>query len=207
MASLGELFIELGVVGDTQQVKEFDKKVKELAKDMDLTLKSSVKTNEGLNSLAKGIGVFVGAVTAAAVAVNKFTNDLVSSNQEMLNLTRTTDTALSTFQKWNGIGKMLGVENAAQQLESLNERLFELQLTGEGARGFQLAGINPLGQDAEGVLEQLRGRVAGLSDTAATYLLKQMGLDPRMLHLLRMSRSEFEALGETVRKYLLTDVQ
>ena len=47
MASLGELFIELGVVGDTQQVKEFDKKVKELAKDMDLTLKSSVKTNEG----------------------------------------------------------------------------------------------------------------------------------------------------------------
>lgn len=207
MASLGELFIELGVVGDTQQVKEFDKKVKELAKDMDLTLKSSVKTNEGLNSLAKGIGIFVGAVTAAAVAVNKFTNDLVSSNQEMLNLTRTTDTALSTFQKWNGIGKMLGVENAAQQLESLNERLFELQLTGEGARGFQLAGINPLGQDAEGVLEQLRGRVAGLSDTAATYLLKQMGLDPRMLHLLRMSRSEFEALGETVRKYQLTDDQ
>lgn len=207
MASLGELFIELGVVGDTQQVKEFDKKVKELAKDMDLTLKSSVKTNEGLNSLAKGIGIFVGAVTAAAVAVNKFTNDLVSSNQEMLNLTRTTDTALSTFQKWNGIGKMLGVENAAQQLESLNERLFELQLTGEGARGFQLAGINPLGQDAEGVLEQLRGRVAGLSDTAATYLLKQMGLDPRMLHLLRMSRSEFEALGETVRKYQLNDDQ
>lgn len=252
MASLGELFIELGVVGDVKPLEKALSTMKKATKEMELQYNAAKrlakylddikkaqtekekadikkrfeiavrKDNEfklaqkiekqkefanGIAGVAKGIGIFVGAVTAAAVAVNKFTNDLVSSNQEMLNLTRTTDTALSTFQKWNGIGKMLGVENAAQQLESLNERLFELQLTGEGARGFQLAGINPLGQDAEGVLEQLRGRVAGLSDTAATYLLKQMGLDPRMLHLLRMSRSEFEALGETVRKYQLNDDQ
>lgn len=252
MASLGELFIELGVVGDVKPLEKALSTMKKATKEMELQYNAAKrlakylddikkaqtekekadikkrfeiavrKDNEfklaqkiekqkefanGIAGVAKGIGIFVGAVTAAAVAVNKFTNDLVSSNQEMLNLTRTTDTALSTFQKWNGIGKMLGVENAAQQLESLNERLFELQLTGEGARGFQRAGINPLGQDAEGVLEQLRGRVAGLSDTAATYLLKQMGLDPRMLHLLRMSRSEFEALGETVRKYQLNDDQ
>lgn len=252
MASLGELFIELGVVGDVKPLEKALSTMKKATREMELQYNAAKrlakylddikkaqtekekadikkrfeiavrKDNEfklaqkiekqkefanGIAGVAKGIGIFVGAVTAAAVAVNKFTNDLVSSNQEMLNLTRTTDTALSTFQKWNGIGKMLGVENAAQQLESLNERLFELQLTGEGARGFQLAGINPLGQDAEGVLEQLRGRVAGLSDTAATYLLKQMGLDPRMLHLLRMSRSEFEALGETVRKYQLNDDQ
>lgn len=252
MASLGELFIELGVVGDVKPLEKALSTMKKATREMELQYNAAKrlakylddikkaqtekekadikkrfeiavrKDNEfklaqkiekqkefanGIAGVAKGIGIFVGAVTAAAVAVNKFTNDLVSSNQEMLNLTRTTDTALSTFQKWNGIGKMLGVENAAQQLESLNERLFELQLTGEGARGFQLAGINPLGQNAEGVLEQLRGRVAGLSDTAATYLLKQMGLDPRMLHLLRMSRSEFEALGETVRKYQLNDDQ
>lgn len=256
MASLGELFIELGVVGDVKPLEKALDTLKESVKQIDKQIQGSqrllkyrqdlanatseadkklikktfandvkkqklldeadaVKKNidtqkefaNGIAGIAKGIGLFAGALTAAAVAVTKFTNDLVGSNQEMLNLTRTTDTALSTFQKWNGIGKMLGVENAAQQLESLNERLFELQLTGEGARGFQLAGINPLGQDAEGVLEQLRGRVAGLSDTAATYLLKQMGLDPRMLHLLRMSRSEFEALGETVRKYQLNDDQ
>jgi hypothetical protein len=252
MASLGELFIELGVVGDVKPLEKALSTMKKATKEMELQYNAAKrlakylddikkaqtekekadikkrfeiavrKDNEfklaqkiekqkefanGIAGVAKGIGIFVGAVTAAAVAVNKFTNDLASSNQEMLNLARTTDTALSTFQKWNGIGKMLGVENAAQQLESLNERLFELQLTGEGARGFQLAGINPLGQDAEGVLEQLRGRVAGLSDTAATYLLKQMGLDPRMLHLLRMSRSEFEALGETARKYQLNDDQ
>lgn len=284
MASLGELFVELGVVGDVKGLEKFAQKAKELedqyekvsrsiqkqiqwdekleaiekkisraqhyvkqatdeetktkaqqtlsifenrkaqlleakaadeqAEKQAETIKSTEKLIAGKKVLAgkiagvvKGLGVFVGALTGAAIALNKLTNELVQSNQAMLNLTRTTDIAQSTFQKWGGIGKMLGVENADQQLAGLNQRLFELMLTGEGARGFQLAGINPIGQDAEGVLEQLRNRISGLSDTSASYLLQQMGLDPQMLHLLRMSREEFEALGETIRKYQLTPEQ
>lgn len=207
MPSIGELFIELGVVGDPEQVEKFNKKIKETAKSMDLTVKSAVKTNNGLADLAKGFAAAVTAIVGAGIALNKFTNDLVKNNQAMLDLTRTTDIAQGTFQKWNNIGKMLGVENAAQQLEGLNQRMFELMLTGEGARGFQLAGINPVGQDANGVLEQLRDRVSGMDDTTATYLLQQMGLDPKMLHLLRLSRQEFDELGATVQKYQLTPEQ
>ena len=212
MASIGELFVELGVVGDADKVKEFNKKIQETAKNMDLTVKSAIKTNSGLKELEKGFQAFTAALKTSAIvaafkAVNNLTNSLVESNKAMLNLTRTTDIAQSTFQKWGGIGKMLGVENADQQLASLNQRLFDLKLTGEGARGFLFAGINPVGQDAEGVLEQLRARVSGMNDTMATYLLQQMGLDPQMLHLLRMSRTEFEELGETVRKYQLTPEQ
>ncbi len=203
--SIGELFIELGFVGNTEQVEKFNKKIKEVAKNMDLSLKSAIKTNTGVANFVKGIGALAGAITGAAIAINKFTSDLVASNQAMLDLTRTTDIAQGTFQKWGGIGKMLGVENADQQLASLNQRLFELTLTGEGARGFQLAGINPVGQDAEGVMEQLRARISGMNDTTATYLLQQMGIDPKMLHLLRMSRNDFEALGETIKKYQLTN--
>lgn len=284
MASLGELFIQLGVVGDTKELERLDKKLKEVAKKADdfvKTIKEEIEYNDKLEEVTqkvtratqelaaaeteeakaaaqgaltaaeaqkkrleelkaaqeaakaahndievnqnvidgkkelgkniagvvKGIGVFVGALTGAAVVINKFTNSLVESNQAMLDLTRTTDIAQSTFQKWGGIGKMLGVENADQQLASLNQRLFDLMLTGEGARGFQLAGINPMGQDAEGVLEQLRARVSRMNDTTATYLLQQMGLDPKMLYLLRMSRSEFEALGQTIKKYQLSPEQ
>lgn len=203
--SIGELFIELGFAGNTEQLEKFNKKIKEVAKNMDLSLKSAIKTNTGVANFVKGIGALAGAITGAAIAANKFTNDLVQSNQALLDLTRTTDIAQGTFQKWGSIGKMLGVENADQQLASLNQRLFDLMLTGEGARGFQLAGINPMGQDAEGVLEQLRARVSGLNDTTATYLLQQMGIDPKMLHLLRMSRNDFEALGETIKKYQLTN--
>lgn len=256
MASLGELFIELGVVGDVKPLEKAIGTMKEAVKQIDNEIKANqrllkylqdiknarndsekalIKENfaneikkqkmldeidanqkavDGKKALAsniagvvKGVGALVGALTGAAIALNKFTNDLVETNQVMLDLTRTSDIALGTFQKWGNIGKMLGVNNVEQQLEGLNQRMFDLMLTGEGARGFQLAGINPVGQDAEGVLEQLRARVSRMNDTTATYLLQQMGLDPRMLHLLRMSRDEFEELGKTIKRYQLTDDQ
>lgn len=255
MANLGELFIQLGVIGDVKPLEDALNKTKEQialtqtqvrldnarAKALEKIQKATKRADKqriakayqtekqlimqqaqeaGINKqinahkalgqqvgkVVTGIAAFIGAVTAAAVAMNKLTNELVQSNQVFLDLTRTSDIALGTFQKWDNVGKMLGVQNAAQQIEGLNQRLFELRLTGQGARGFQLAGINPAG-DAESVMEQLRGRVAGMSDTSASYLLQQMGLDPKMLHLLRMSREEFEELGQTVRKYQLTPEQ
>lgn len=214
MASLGELFIELGIFADTKELEAVEKKLNNFVKTGDKALKKAKENTQANKEFAEavkgGLKALAGAaaaITAAGVALNKLTNDLVSSNQAMLDLTRTTDIAQSTFQKWGGIGKMLGVENADQQLASLNERLFELRLTGQGARGFQLAGINPMGQDANGVMEQIRGRIQGMDDTSASYLLRQMGLDPKMLHLLRMGREEFEALGATIRKYQLTPEQ
>jgi len=255
MTNLGELFIQLGVIGDIKPLEDALNKTKEQialtqrqvqldnarAKALEKIRQATTKADKqriakayknekqlimqqaqeaGINrqitahkalgqqvgKVVTGIAAFVGAVTAAAVAMNKLTNDLVQSNQAFLDLTRTSDIALGTFQKWDNIGKMFGVQNAAQQLEGLNQRLFELRLTGQGARGFQLAGINPAG-DAESVMEQLRGRVAGMSDTSASYLLQQMGLDPKMLHILRLGRAEFEELGQTVRKYQLTPQQ
>lgn len=207
--SIGELFIELGVVGNPEQVEKFNKKIKETAKSMDLTLKSTIKANGGIQDLEKGFKTFIATVKALPVlwVINQLANlttELTQTNQAMLDLTRTSDIALGKFQKWGSIGKMLGVENADQQLEGLNQRMFDLMLTGEGARGFQLAGINPVGQDAEGVLEQLRARVSRMNDTTATYLLQQMGLDPRMLHLLRLTRQEFDGLSEAIRKYQLS---
>lgn len=207
LGGLGELCIELGTIGDTAQLENFVKKVREAAEAIEKQMKAQDKQTNSLKKTVKGFTAFIGAITAAAYALNMSTNDLVRNNQAFLNLTRQSDIALSSFQKWDGIGKMFGIENAAGQLENLNEKLFELRLTGEGARGFQLAGINPIGQDAQGVLEQLRTRIQGMDNTTASYLLKQMGLDPRMITLLRMSRQEFEELGATIRKYQLTDKQ
>lgn len=213
MPGLGELFIQLGVVADTKQLESAEKKLTEFVKTGQKAVQKindNINANENFQNKLKDVGTaltaVIGALTAAGYALNRLTNDLVQSNQAMLNLTRTSDISLSTFQKWDSIGKMLGVDNAAQQLEGLNQRLFELRLTGQGARGFQLAGINPTG-DADDVMEQLRARVSGMSDTSASYLLREMGLDPQMLHLLRMGREEFEELGKTVKKYQLTNDQ
>lgn len=206
-ASLGELFIELGVFADTKELKEFKNKLQQISNTMDETGKKTEKSSENFKKLLRSLRNTAVAISGAIYALSKLTDSLVANNQEFLNLTRNSDIALGTFQKWNNVGRMFGVKNAAQQLANLNQRLFELKLTGEGADGFILAGINPLGQDAEGVMEQLRNRVSGLDDTAATFLLNRMGLDPSMLHLLRMTREEFEELGKVVKKYQLTKEQ
>ena len=206
-SSLGELFIELGVFSNTKELKEFEDKLKRVNKTMEETKAKNDTATKSTRNFLKEIRNIAIAVTGAIYALSRLSNSLIQSNQEFLNLTRNSDIALGTFQKWNNVGRMFGVKNAAQQLFNLNQRLYELKLTGEGADGFILAGINPLGSDAEGVLEQLRKRVANLDDTSATFLLSRMGLDPTMLHLLRMTREEFEAYNQATSKYRLTEEQ
>lgn len=206
-SSLGELFIELGVFGNTKELKEFEDKLKRVNKTMQETKNKNETVTRSTKGFLREVRNIALAVTGAIYALSRLSNSLIQSNQEFLNLTRNSDIALGVFQKWNNVGRMFGVKNAAQQLANLNQRLFELKLTGEGAEGFILAGINPLGQDAQGVMEQLRNRISGMDDTTATFLLTRMGLDPSMLHLLRMTRREFEAYNNATSKYRLTEEQ
>lgn len=255
-ASIGELFIQLGVDADIKPLDDAIKKMREVVKGINEEVKANKRLLKYLNDInnarteaqkkiikenfvkelqiekqekeikalekakegklkqiaaikgaIKGFAGFVAAISGAVYALNKLTNSLVQNNQEFLNLTRNSDIALSTFQKWDAVGRMFGVRGAANQIANLNQRLYELKLTGQGAEGFMFAGINPMGQSAEGVMEQLRNRVSGLNDTAATFLLNKMGLDPSMLHLLRMTRVEFEAFNNEINKYQLTKDQ
>lgn len=185
----------------------FAKEIKKLnlEKSLNKTTEAQNKNNMAVKSAVGNFVKLAATISGVAYAVKRLTDSLISENQEFLNLTRTSDVALSTFQKWNSVGEMLGVKNAEQQIKSLNDRIFELKLTGANASGFMLAGIKPT--NAEDVMEQLRGRVAGLNDNAASYLLRQLGLDPSMLHLLRMQRAEFEALNKTTSKYRLNEDQ
>lgn len=210
--NLGELFVQIGAIGNSKEVKAFGEAVKKAGQaidNYDKKLKKSQNSSNNLKGSIKGIiGVIVGiagAVAGAYYALDKLTDSLAKNNLQWLNLTRQSDIALSTFQKWGTIGKIVGVDNAAQQLENLNQKIFNLRLTGEGAKGFQMAGIMPT--NAEDVLEQLRGRIAGMSNTSATYLLQQMGLDPKMITLLRMGREEWEQYLEVQNRYTLNKDQ
>lgn len=210
--NLGELFVQIGAIGNSKEVKAFGEAVKKAGKaidDYDKKLKKGQETGDKATVSIKGtvtaiLGI-AGAVAGAYYALDRLTNSLAKQNLQWLNLTRQSDIALSTFQKWGTIGKIVGVDNAAQQLENLNQKIFNLRLTGEGAKGFQMAGIMPT--NAEDVLEQLRGRIAGMSNTSATYLLQQMGLDPKMITLLRMGREEWEQYLEVQRRYTLNESQ
>lgn len=258
--SLGELFVELGTIGDTKQLEKFVAKVREANVEIEKQIKANDKLKQSgsryqqvlqnfkkfqdgfksasfkgkglggiFNTLSQGLkafstsgmvavgvaGLVVGAFVGLGVAfvkayqhVDKLTESLIRDNQQWVNLIHQTDLAFDKLQGYSGVAglfdKTLGMNGAAGSIQQLNDRLFELRLTGQGAKGFQMAGISGTG-DAIEVLDQLSVRVKQLkSDTASSWMLKQLGLDPRILPMLKMERGEFEKLRKTIVDYSLT---
>lgn len=202
---LGELFIEIGIKGNPEKLEEFNQKVDEFIHGSKEAAEKTHNLVEAFKKTWKQIAILGAALGGAYWAMDRLTASLTKQNLAFLNLARTSSVALETYQKWATIGKIAGVSGIEQQIRSLDQRIFNLRLTGEGARGFQLAGILPT--NAEDVLNQLRNRVSGMNNTAATYLLEQMGLSPEMITLLRMGREEWEQYLEVQRKFTLTREQ
>jgi len=211
MSAIGELFIQLGFKGDTKGAQEFKNAVDELAKKFGATLKLSNKTGESLLATIKKFRMAALAIMGAVYVLNRMTDTLLRSNQAWIDFSRQTDLAMENLQGYAAVAsvldKSLGMEGAAQGIANLEQRLYELQLTGQGAEGFMYAGINPMGKNAFQVLEELRERIRNLNNNQASFLLRQMGLDPKMLGMLRMTREEFEALNAQLKQYQLTEDQ
>ena len=212
MNSIGELFVELGAIGNSKEVKAFAQAVKKAGKAIDDFEKKQKKNNDGsakaninLGKVVKTLTGFVGVVASAYWALDRLTEGLAKQNQQWLLLANQSDLAMSTLQKWETVGKIVGIDNVGAQIQSLEQRIFALKLTGEGAKGFQMGGIMPT--NADDVMEQLRRRVKGMKNSSASYLLQQMGLDPQLLTLLRMGRKEWEEYVRIQRQFTLTEKQ
>lgn len=203
--NLGELFVEIGIKGNPEKLEEFNKKVDKFVHGSEEATQKTQQLVEAFKKTWKQIAILGAAIAGAYWAMDRLTASLTKQNLAMLNLARTSSVALETYQKWATIGKIAGVSGIEQQIRALDQRIFNLRLTGEGARGFQLAGILPT--NAEDVLNQLRNRISGMNNTAASYLLEQMGLSPEMITLLKMGREEWEQYLEVQRKFTLTREQ
>lgn len=210
--NIGELFVQIGAIGNSKEVKAFGEAVKKAGKAIDDFDKKQAKTETGSGKLNASLGSAVmkfvgiaGAVAGAYFALDRLTESLAKQNQQWLLFANQSDVAMSTLQKWDTIGKIAGIDGVGAQIQSLEQKIFNLRLTGEGAKGFQMAGIMPT--NAGDVMEQLRHRVSGMNNASASFLLQQMGLDPKMLTMLRMTREEWEKYVEIQRRFTLTKRQ
>lgn len=249
--NLGELFIELGVVGDVKPLKEALKTLKQtesvanrdiklnqlklkLIKDVtnattkeEKSLLSATYVQErrnilqnediektqdaikGKESLAKSIGenvkkftAFVGAGIAAVAVIDRMVSSLLRANQVYINFNRQTGLAIDKLNEYATAGAMvdynLSPESVANSIQSLQSNLAQIRLGQGNIAPYQLLGINPVEQDAFGVLEQLRRSIQGISDIDATNIIQQMGLSPEFISILRLSREEFKQLQDEV---------
>lgn len=183
MASIGELFINLGVKGDTKKLDEF---------------KASV-TKLRTNLIAVGT-----AFTGAVVGLNTLVNSSLKGVVNLQNLSNQTGLAVENLQKLQQVGQLsnlaLSADQIAQSMGNLQKNINDITVFGSGnLTPFSQLGVDPMqSKTAFEVLERVRENIKGLNAATATNLISQIGLSPEFINILRLSREEFDKLSNNM---------
>ena len=179
MASIGELFIELGVKADTSTIN---------------------KVGAGIKGLRSNLLLVTGAFTAAVVGLDRFVDSALKGVVSLQNLNAQTGLSIEKLQQFQQAGQLsnlaLSADQIAQSIGNVQKNLANIRIGQGNIAPFQLLGVDVAGADAFDVIEQLRDNIKGLDPAIATNLISQLGLTPDFINLLKLSRKEFEALGE-----------
>jgi hypothetical protein len=172
--NIGEFFVELGANADTKSVREFGSEL------LDLPIKSALAV-AALAKITFEFQQIAAAAMDAAVGFQMFSAQTGLSSQEL--------------QRWQLVAEQANVSGQAVQASvmGLQRNMAEIAMGRGNISPFQLLGINPR-QNAFAVLDQLRDRIKGLDQATAVNLMTQMGLDPQMIQLLKLSNEEFKTL-------------
>lgn len=169
--NVGELFVKLGVKADTKTLREFGQKLNDLPVDAALAIAGLAGVSFELKHIAQ-------EAMNAAVGFQLFTNQTGLSWQEL--------------QKWQIAASQanVSVEAVTTSVSALQRNMAEIRLGRGNIAPYQMLGINP-NQDAFHVLEQLRQRIKGVDPSTATNIVSQMGINPEMMNLLKLSDKQF----------------
>ncbi len=176
--TIAEFFVTLGFNADTVKVKDFAQTVANLPVDI----------AAGIVALA-GIDYELLKVTQdamnAAVSFDLFTNQTGLSWKEL--------------QTWQIVAQQANVsaESVTSSVTAIARGLADIRLGRGNIAPYQILGIGT-SQNAFQVLAQLRERIKGLEPALATNLIAQMGINPEMINVLRLSNDEFAKLSKTV---------
>ena len=181
MASIGELFIELGIKADTQKINTI---------------------NAGFKSLRTNLLLVSGAFTGALIGLDRFIDSALRGVVSLQNLNNQTDLSIEKLQQYQQAGQLsnlaLSADQIAQSIANVQKNLANIKIGQGNIAPFQLLGIDVAGADAFSVIEQLRESIKGIDPAIATNLIAQLGLTPDFINILKLSRKEFEALSENI---------
>lgn len=159
--------------------------------------------------MVKGVSAFVVAITTAIIAMDRLGNSVLKTNQLYTNFSRQTGISIGNLNKMAGVAKLSGmnlpVEQVAGDLNSLQQKIFRLGLTGEGSAIFAQLGMNPLGMNSDQFITALRDRFKGLDEVRKSYALDELGLSREWLNVLNLSDKEYADLVKESEKLQLKE--
>jgi len=178
---IGELFVQLGFKTDKKKLQDFSK---------------------GVSNLRKNLLFTQIAFVSAIYGLEKFVEGTLKGVISLTNLNRQTGLSIRELQKWQQAGQLanldLNAEEISNSIAKLQDNLAKIRRGQGNVAPFQLLGIDIAGKNAFQVLENIRESIVGISDAQATSLISKLGLDPKFINILRLSREEFEKLGKNI---------
>lgn len=177
--NIGDFFIKLGVISDTGSIQKF-----------------STVVNQGVSEL-KNMSI---AALAVGYTVAKVTDELVNTIVKQENFNKQTGLSIDLLNKWQKAATLsdvtLNYEEISSNIQGIQKNLTELQFGGGNTQAFRWLGIDVTGKDAFEVLEQVRTSIKDIDDRTATQLIEKMGLSPKFISVLRLSRQEFDKISK-----------
>lgn len=172
----------------------------ELDKLKDVKLQQSALQNSMQKTISTSLKM-IGVISGTVVALDRLGNSLLKSNQMYITFEKQTDMSISRLNRMAGLARLsgmnLGPEQVAGDLQSLQQKITRLGITGEGSGIFAQLGINPMGMEPDQFIKVLRQRTRGMSGKYKSYALSELGLSQEWLNILDLEDEQFN-------KYLAT---
>lgn len=223
---LGELFIQLGVVGDTKPLAKALKQMKQaegiskvrtkVEKQLGRHLKANevnmIKNATAMANVVTNAFKVATAISGAVLALDRMAQSMIRTNQTFENFQQQTGMSIRQANRFVGaMGLMTGAkpENVLGDLTALSQRIYRLGLEGENSKIFQMLGFSPLGMQADEFLNNVRRVVKSknLSEEATTYITDELGIGREWVGLLRSGDEFYNRMINDSRQLQLTEAE
>lgn len=186
MPAIGEFFIKMGLDIDKASFSSLDRSLSSMGKAANLAPEALAATYRYLDDIVK---------KASQLYIN------------ISNINKQTGLNTQAMLEYQNVARManpnLGADEVINSLSTIQQKLIQIKwFGGKDYKPFQLLGLQVYGQDAIGILEQLR-KVAkqpefqGMGKGAFSYLAEQVGVTPDMINMLQLSDEAYDKYKKT----------
>jgi hypothetical protein len=184
----------------TKGLKDVEEQGKKTEGGVSKLGKTTEKTGEGFESLAKAVGGFL-ALIGGTMALRSFISDQIEVNANLERMSKNLGINVSDLSAWGNAVEEVGGSAAGLQgtMAMLSRSQTELRLTGQSslipyfsALGVSLADAGGKARPVNDILLSLSDRFSKMDRTTAVNMGKMMGIDPDTMNLLVMGRKELE---------------
>lgn len=207
---LGEFIIELGVVGNTKELKKALKDMKgaeriaktrqKIEKQLGRSLKANevgvIKTAYAIGDMVSGTLKMATAIGGAVLALDRMAQSMIRVNQSFIGFKSQTGMSIdkaNEFVSALGLVSGTGKEGVLNDLTTLSQKIYRLRQFGEGSDIFAKLGFNPIGMDPDDIIKKVRdvGKAKGYNEQTYTTIADELGISRDWVQLWQMEDDFF----------------